>query len=249
MFTTVAFSESQNAGGAQVNMAAVTDQTVKTNGDFMTVPVMNNLIGAAALVGTSPDYARLVAPEIRKTNPVYINPVTAGLVPAAGMDDTYFPANPVSLFTNENMEFQYSGTPGGAEQASGVLWLSDGNIAPFSGQVYPIRATITTATTAGSWVFSEITLIDDLPIGDYRVVGARCEIAAGVAFRFVPVGYANRPGGLTSISTSARDPYAQRRGGLGEWFQFNTTQLPGVDLLSSTTAGSATYQMVIDVAV
>lgn len=246
-FTLIAFSESIDAGGIYANIAAVKDQTLKTAGDYIYVPIQNLVIGVLAMIGASGSVARINSPSLRRTNPYYVNPPVLGIVPSEGRDDVYFPQNPLVLTTNEPVETNIIADPAAAEQVTTLLWIADQPPQPVSGAVYTVRATITLAQLAGAWAFSELTFLDELPTGDYALVGARCVAAGGVGFRFVPIGYSERPGGVVAQTVGNRDPYGQRMGSLGEWFSFNTVQPPGVEMISSVAVGSATYNIYLDV--
>ncbi len=248
MFTVVAYSESQDEAGAMTRMAAVADQHIRAAGDDIVVPPFNNIIGAASMCGAAvPHEARLVAPSLRRTNPYYITPVELAIVPGTVPAMVLHPESPVPLELNETLNAENSANPAAAEQHTVVVLLSDGAIQPVTGPIRTINAEVTLALVAGAWVFSALTLPDALPVGDFKVVGARLVAAAATAFRFVPVGAAHRPGGLVANTVAGQDPYGQRMGILGEWFTFNTVNPPGVEVLSSAAAGAATYQMYIDI--
>jgi hypothetical protein len=247
MFHTLLFSESQDASGAYVNVAAATDQCIKTSGDDVTVPVLNKIIGMAGLVGTAGAQARLTSPSLRRVNPLYITPTQEALVPANPAPRWLFPLAPIPIMTNESLNAQLNSDPAAAEQESIIVQLSDGPQASIAGEIRTIMAQSTVTLVAGSWAFAELTFTDDLPVGDYDVVGARVVAANGTAFRFVPVGSAFRPGGLcVGDEDNIEDP-SQRHGAMGVWFTFNTTQPPGIEIAASAATASATYSVYIDI--
>ncbi len=248
MFSLVAFSESQDPAGAFVNIAAVTDQHVKAVGDKITVPKsLSILIGAAAFVGTVGDKCRQVSPSLRRVNPMQIAPTVELLVPPATHPEWLRPQNAVPLSPDEGLEVEENSNPLAAEQHTVVVALADGPIQPVAGMVYTCHATITLVQLAGAWSLSELTFTDDLPTGIYAIVGARVNAAGAVAFRFVPVGAAHRPGGLVCQDADDLEIWYQRNGSLGEWCEFDTTQPPSVEVIGSAAAGSATYDVFIDV--
>jgi hypothetical protein len=247
MFTLVAFSESQDEAGVMAKIAAVADQHVKTAGDGITVPNLNQIIGSLACVGTTGDEARLIAPSLRRVNPLYITPLELGLVGSGHPRMFYHGQNPIVLDVNETLEAENDANPAAAEQHTIAVWLGDGAVSPVGGEIHTINAHVTVTLVAGTWEFSEITFPDALPVSDYSVVGARCVCADGVVFRFVPVGEAHRPGGICSADAAGIVPEQQRFGGLGEWFNFNSVQPPAIEILSSAAAVSATYELYIDV--
>lgn len=248
LFTLIAFSESQDEAGAFTRMAAVIDQHVRASGDDFIVPPINQIVGAAAFCGAAVGYeARLVAPSLRRTNPYYITPVEPDIVPTNVPALSLHPESPVPLDVNETLNAENNANPVAAEQHSVLVLLSDGAIAPVTGAIRTINAEITLAQVAGAWSFSALSLPDALPVGEFEVVGARLVAAGAVAFRFVPVGAAHRPGGIAAQGTDDLDPWEMRYGRFGSWFNFNTVNPPGVEVLGSAAAASATYQMYLDI--
>ena len=247
MFTTIAFSESLDPAGVFVNMAAVQDQHVKTVGDRITVGLLNQLVASYACAGTGSAQNRLVSPSLRRTNPYYITPVEGGIAPTVDPLMMYHPESPIPLETNESLESEINSNPAAAEQQATIVWLSDGPLQKVTGAIYTIVGVINTALVVDSWEFSEIVFGDDLPVGNYAIVGARVEIALGIAFRLVPVGAMHRPGGISCLSNVGQDPYNQRFGRMGEWCQFDTTQPPGMEVLGNAATAAANYQIFLDI--
>lgn len=268
-FTIVGFSESVDEGGAFTKINAVIDQTHKTSGTKLYVGKLNQLLGAVAFLGESGKEARLVSPSLRAVNPFYLAPVNKTLY--GGLLKTFVtsvdftnsvtttdtileelvaridPENPIALVENEALECETLADPNAAEQHTVIVYLSDNALSPVKGKFYTINANVEVALTAGKWEFAEISFPDDLPISDYQVVGARAVIPTGVAFRFVPVGSAIRPGGLCVSDEGAPDLPLQRYGNAGEWFKFNAVQPPGVEVLGSEDVAKETYELYIDV--
>ena len=247
MFTTVAFSESIDAAGAFVRIAGVPDQHVKVIGDSVIISEFNRLMGGLACIGTNAAEARFISPSLRRVNPLYITPVIAGLVPGATYGHSVSPNLSNVLDVSESLECDINATPVGAEQVSVVAWLSTAPIDKLKGQIITVNAEITVTLVAGRWAFSEIVFEDDLPVKDFDIVGARLVCAAGVAFRFVFVGKTNRPGAPCSAAKATLKDRIFRYGNLGLWGAFSSVQPPGVEVLGSAAAGSATYQIYIDI--
>ena len=248
MHTLVAFSESIDPGGVEVNLAAVPDQEVRTTGDEIVVPAdYNQVIGALGCIGTTGVRAKLVSPSLRRVNPYEIYNFIALLSPTGRNNFGMHPGNPIPLETNESLEALVTSDPVAAEQESVVVFLSQGALNPVLGMIRPVRFTATLTLIAGEWAFGGINFIDDLPVGNYNVVGGSLAVNNGVAWRFVPVGGNHRPGApCYSAETQESDPVF-RNGKLGNWFQFNTTQPPSVEVLASAAAGATTYSGVMDV--
>ena len=249
MFSVVAFSESQDLAGAWGNVAAVPDAHVSTNGDTLYVPSWGTrFLGAIAYVGTLGTNARLRSPHLEGLNPHYIRPLHLALYPADNApDDLYLNGGPI-LADGEGLRCEFEANPAAAEQETCVVFLADKIPVPVVGEIVTIEATITLALVAGAWSFSELTLVHDLPTGAYDVVGARAEIDTAVAFRFIPQGGYHRPGAI--VNNSFNDSYKNnsfRYGNLGTWLTFDQRNLPGVEVISSAAAASATYDLHLDI--
>jgi len=242
-FTTVAFSESQDAGGVFTALNAVPDQHVVAVGVDIMVPEYNRLIGAMACLGNNADArARLVSPSLRRLNPYHITPIALALVPGSDPPLSLEPGLSLPLDIGENLEAEEDSNPAAAEQHAVVVWLADRDIAAISGKVYSIRFQTTVTLVVNQWCFGTIDTVDDPPVGSYAVVGARLVCAAGIVARFVPVGANFRPGFPVQASVAERQSHWFRSGWLGEWFRFSSLQLPGIEVLPSAAAASATYQ-------
>lgn len=248
MWTVIAFSESQDPAGAYVNVAAVPDRHVTVSGDSIFVPSYNHLVGAMACMGaTVPGQPRLVSPSLRRINPFYIQPVEHDIHPGAALHYDVDPNRAIPLDINEALEANDNSNPAAAEQHTIVVVLADGQIVPITGNIRTVRFQITLAHVVNSWEHSEMTLIDDLPVGQYDVVGAGVIADGGVAFRFVPLGAGHRPGGPCSVLNEDSDQDVFRYGRLGVWLTFDQQNLPGVELLGSAAVGSATYEGFFDI--
>lgn len=244
MHTTIAFAEAHTPDTTWLKLNAVPDQHIRISGEKIYISDYNHLIGSAAHC-TGLAEARLVSPSLRRVNPFYIAPCETALVPTEPVASVYHPQSPVRLDTNEALEVEFNGAAAGPFEATCVVFLAPGAIPPVNGEIFTINASMNKALVVQNWVYSEITFPDSMPVGNYRVVGARVVRTNGVAFRFVPVGEPFRPGGLVAADVGALDPDLQRFGGLGSWFTFNSIQPPGIELLGSA-AGGTTSEIYID---
>lgn len=248
MHTLIAYSESQDAAGAEVNVAAVPDQEIRTSLDEVIVPATyNQVIGMLACVGSTGSRAKLVAPSLRRMNPYEQVPLELALFSGGRENYGLHPHSPIPLSVNESLEALLVADPAAAEQQSIVVFLAPGEVNEVKGAVRPIRFSVTVAQTAGTWAFAGLAFIDDLPVGNYDIVGGAMIVAGGVAWRFVPVGGINRPGAPCYQAVSNPQDRMFRGGNLGTWASFDTTQPPSVEILGSAAAASATYYGVMDV--
>ena len=120
----------------------------------------------------------------------------------------------------------------GASAGTILAWLTDGPIAPVSGEMFTVRVTNADTLVANVWTNGALTFDQVLPVGQYAIVGAVFISAGLLAFRFLFQGSTPRPGGLGYDDVSDLPPDKQRYGGLGVWGEFDSRTPPTVDFLS-----------------
>lgn len=247
MHTTIAYSENPGALAAQwVNIAAVADAHMKTEGDYIYMSEMNKLIGWFCLPGTTGEQIRLSAPSIRRVNPQYVTFFETAVL-HAGVFETpvFYPNVGLTLIPGEGLELEQYVSPN--EICSHFLFLCSVIPTPIQGNIHTIRFSTDPVRTASDWSFAELTLLDPLPVGSYDVVGARLETGTGICFRLVPLGGSHRPGGIPVKDTEDNDPPLQRYGGLGVWCSFLHGQTPGIEMIASATAAKETIYGYLDI--
>lgn len=246
MFSIVAFSESQDLAGAWGNIAAVQDQHVQTEGDYLYTPQFNRLFGAMACVGATGDQCRIITPSMRHINPHYITPLDLGIYPDGNLIHAVNPNMDFPLVPNEGIEVEEINDPAAAEQHTVVLWLSDKQITPVKGAMITVHFTITVTMIAGTWVFCNMHLVDELPIGNWTIVGAEFIADEAVAVRFVSPGVLNRPGVPAVAGEGKTGGEIFRFGNIGEFLTFSTNNLPGIEIISSAAEAEDTYDCYMD---
>ena len=123
--------------------------------------------------------------------------------------------------------------PAAAQRQWLVLWLADGPPAPATGRVFTVRATGATTLVLDQWTLVPLTLIENLPRGRYALVGMRARSAGAVAARVVGIGWRWRPGVLGCDAQGDLDHPMFRMGGLGVFGEFEDTDLPQIEFLST----------------
>lgn len=243
----VAFSQSIDEGGVATNITGVPDPSVRVNVNDIIVPdVVRKIIGAIALTGTTATRTVLQSPSLRRINPYEIEPLQLLLVPQAISRLFMHPESPTELDYNEALNAQVTADPGAAEQQTVGVFLSDGPVAKVAGKINRVRFSTTLALVAGQWVNAAINFIDVLPVGVYTLVGSNLIAPSATLARWYPVGGKWRPMFPVAQTRSDRIDDIFRQGGLGAWFDFDETQPPTIDVLSSAAAGSTTYFGVMD---
>lgn len=238
MFTIAAFSELVDLSTESEKLTAVTDEHIKTSGDVVVVPELNKLLGFLG-IGEDIYDVQIASPSLRRMALLDIAPVENAALPV-------FPPEPIikgkSLITLDEDEFLtvYAGNSNIAnKQESAIIFLSDDMVAPLEGPIFTIKATGTAPATAYAWDSGALTLAQELPVGDYKLVGARCEQDHTIAFRFIFIGGIWRPGGIAVASIDAKDPKFFRYGQLGIWGTFAHNRVPSVEFFGDGTGGTA----------
>lgn len=253
MHTTIGFYRTvgvETLTAEWLNLVAIPDQHKKTEGNFIYIDDWNKIIGFFALPGTTGAQVRLSSPSIRRVNPYYITKFETAVLHAGAFElQGIFPDIALPLEIGEGLEYeQYICAD--SEEIHGFIFLASVVPDPIRGNIHTIRFSTEPARTVGTWSFSELTLIDVLPVGTYDVVGARLESDTGLCFRLVPVGGIHRPGGICVKATAAsedNDQDLQRYGGLGKWMTFSHGYLPGLEMVASAGAAKETIYGYLDI--
>jgi len=181
-------------------------------------------VGASGLDGMHDHTENLAASYTQNatTAPSIINPLSPVM----------FQDCPIPLKTNEGMKaLMTNGAVSGARGIAGIF-LANGAITRVTGDIRTIKATTTFTPTANEWSSCAIDFVQDLPVGDDQVVGARCVggDTQGL-FRLIFVGGIWRPGGVISQKITSPDMKVFRRGSLGVWGSFHSLQPPKLEVM------------------
>lgn len=242
MFTIAGFSESVPATTTSQKLAAIPDEHIKTEGDDIVIPEFNKLLGVMGIGGTIQN-VQLASPSLRTLALIDVSPVENQALPSYPPDPVINGESFIDLLEDESLNGYAGNSSGGAVQESIIVWLSDNNVNPVVGKIYTIKATATAPATAYEWASSNLTLSQSLPVGNYQLVGARCEQANTLCFRFVFIGGIWRPGMVSVASINDKDPLYARRGMLGTWGNFAHNRVPSVEFFGDGTGGAASVYL------
>lgn len=236
MFTTIAYGESLDGGGVIHNIQAVQDQHVRTQGDFVYIPrTMPNIIGVAILSAatTSLISARLNSPGLRRIAYPDIEPLVQAVTFGSPPESIIHPESPTPLAADEGLGVEIVSDGAAAYREYGIIWLSDGQQEPISGQIYPVAAKSTITLSPYEWVNGNITFDQLLPVGTYEIVGMRARGTALVTARLVFSGESvgHRPGVPAVNDISDMDQRLCRYGRLGSFGRFDSLTPPTIDCL------------------
>jgi len=245
-FHLAAFHELIDPAGILSKITAVQDNTVFTSGDDIRVPGdLPFIIGEGCLLeATAPVQAQVQSPSLRRLANLDIAPLNTGLVFAEQDGPSLHYTNPVPVTADEAINFAINSNPAAATDQYGLVWFGDGAQSPLNADIFTIRATVAVTAVTGSWENANIAFDEDLPVGNYDVVGLRVIEATGVAARLNFVGGAWRPGVVIADSVTRPDVPGQRRGMMGIWGTFHTNTPPTIDVLAA--AGALTPVVYMD---
>lgn len=249
MHDTIAYYESVDQGAAYNALTGVADQIHRVVGDDIQIPAMNQIVAIAGGVESAAAHrARLVAPSLRRRANYQVTPLNtaaAGAVePGSPQAVVDLRRNPLAMIRGEQLNFEALADPVAAQIQWGVVFLAAGPIEPVAGKIFTIRATGATALVAGTWTNVTLTFDEDLPAGEYDVVGLRPQSAGLIAARLVFIGGEARPGALGVDAQADIQDDMFRRGGLGVWGHFKDDEPPTVDCLA--ISADATQEFYFD---
>ena len=233
-----AFHESIDPAGVLVPITAVQDDTVFTSGDDMRVPLdLPFILGSTALLeATAPLRAQISSPSLRRVSNLDIAPFGTGLVHADLHAINIHPMVAIPVRADEAINMNINSNPAGVTSQYGLILFGDGAQQPVAGDMITVRATMSVTAILGSWVNGNLTFDQDLPVGNYDVVGLRVEEATTVAGRLSFVGGAWRPGVPAAGGVTARGVDSMRMGKAGILGSFHTNTPPTIDILAAVGA-------------
>jgi hypothetical protein len=243
MYHTLAWAESI-AEDVENDLAPVNDDMVTQSNSHFLLPKDMNLYGAIAM-GASIERARLSSPKYANIGGISLRPVQPTLAGANDANFSWHDRVPIPFRGQEEL-IAYSFHSGAAAEVETVVAFLGGTLTPVPRtQVWPVRATSTTAAVANTWTTISYTLGTALPAGRYALglVEHSSTTAKAVRVIFDEGGY--RPGAPSAASISQRINDAWYQYPLGVWGYFETYALPRVQVLCNTT--DAAHDLVLHV--
>lgn len=241
VFHLAGFGESLDPGAVFVNIAALADDRLFVQGDDLRVPELNQIILAAGGANDdTPPRIRLDSPTLDEVVRFEISPLNvatdADVEPGSPHALMKMMQSPLILGRDEILQAELDSNPAVAARLQwALLWFADGPVSPITGQrIFTARLTGTATLVADTWTDVPLTLDENLPPGDYQVVGARFESATAIAGRIIfRTGNQWRPGALASDAIADLSDEIFRFGRLGIWGEFPFTQLPSAEFFAA----------------
>ena len=232
------------AQNVEVDVDALADGIVTiSNNHFQPLERLKLAFACAASANVA--RVRVSTPSIQRYTSPFIRPLSNAVgwgVPQRVQD---FRNLGFSLPALEEITVTALQTGAGAERVwVGVGAMIQDRPAP-AGPVYTLRGASTTAAVANVITPISVTWQNQLPAGQYAIVGCQVQSATGLFFRLNIQGFAYRPGGA-SLTTIGSDPHELfLPNGLGEWGRFSNTAMPSLEVLCN--AADALHEIYLQV--
>jgi len=237
MFHLAAFFQNVDQAGALAAINAVADPALYVVGTQVRVPKELPFLGGALLqtaAATITD-VQIQTPSLRDIfYPSYLPSNSAGGVINGLRQVQFTPDNPLPLEGWEQLQFFSNTDDAAVQDLYGLVWLQDGPINPVKGSIFSIKATAAITLTAANWVNGQITFGQQLPYGDYQIVGMRAWGTGLVAARLLFASQTWRPGVPGAASALLGDAPQFRNGMAGVFGTFNTNVPPTLDCYGQT---------------
>ena len=239
MFSLVAWSAAVDQV-ALAAIAAVPDPHVRVNGVDIIVPsAIPNLVGVYGN-GVNLTRLQLASPSLRRFLNLESSPIDISALPQTPFRFTDLRADPILLDGEEALDALTAENGAGATRMNALAWLADGPIDVIDGDVRTVRVTATQTLVAFNWTNGALTFDQQLPAGEYMIVGGRMASAGLIGWRCVLPGNPWRPGGVGVANDGGAEGTIFRVGNFGAWGSFRHNTPPTIDFLSATADSSET---------
>jgi len=239
VFLIVDYTDTQTAAQVDTDIPLATDSMITTLNGHPLFPGPVFVQWWYGL-GTSMTRVRLSAPKVKPIVRPVLSAVDTGAAPSDPLKIVEYFRHQITLNPVEEIQMLRSKTSVVAERDHVVLCVGDGNRNVPQGEMYIARATTAFTGTANSWSTGNLTMDDTLQVGRYSILGARINLATGVAGRFIfpgaPVQGAwpqIRPGVICRTGPGQSDWFPSRYGLMGELGQFESFALPVLEIMDA----------------
>lgn len=228
--------EDVDQAAAAADIAAMPDQSLTVSGDFVRCPVaLPNLLGEfCTTIATTFTSARVESASLRIMGAQNILPVNRIATATDDPHVSWHGDNPRSLIGGEDVSFNTNSDHAAAIEIYGFVWFGDSPVQVANGEIFTVRATGAITLADGVWTNGALTFVEELPVGEYDVVGLRVESAGIVAARLVFQDSPHRPGVCGAIAPSSQDIPSARFGKGGVIGHFNSLTPPTVEAVGVT---------------
>lgn len=228
------FDASIANGTTLVQIAALADPVIAPAGTlgFLVNPNLPNIVRIAA-VGTNLTRVQLSSGAIRALALYDVGPVNIGTKLESPPRMVDMIEQPFALKPNEELDAFGVQSNAGAQRITVAVTFADGPITPVHGKIWSLHWTATATLVANAFTAFTPTFDNGLPGGTFAVVGSRAMSAGALFHRFIPRGVGTfRPGTYAYQVQDDSAFKADRWGAMGQWFTFQNTGLPQIEIFS-----------------
>ncbi len=218
---------------ANTAIAFLQDDVISRNPSTNTAMLPEDMyVYAAAAMSATINRARINCPTFRLITLPQIRPVITGAAPTDFSVMQLYLDQPLRIPANEEISIEGTSDVGaGGETMTSVLFVGP-SLEPLPpGDIWTMRATSTTAATSGAWSTIAYTLSDNLPPGEYALVGSEHISTNAIAHRWIVPNQFYRPGNLSNTALSRRSNWQFTNRQMGTYGRFLNTVLPQCQVL------------------
>jgi hypothetical protein len=233
MHHTGAYNLSFTGAAVETELQAIVDNyfTIQNN-HFL--PQRDTSILYALAAGATLTRARVNTPSLGVITSPHIMPMSPALSASSPQKYRSYILDPLNLKALEELQIFVTHSAAGAEQNVAVFGFDMGRTPAPPGTVYTIRGTGVATLTVNAWSnINPITWNNNLPNGQYAVIGAVFQSASALAGRIIFENTPYRPGGIAQLLATDWTDDLFRIGGLGQWGTFHNYAMPQVEFLAS----------------
>lgn len=228
-----AFDATSTPGAnVEVDVTALADSALTiSNGHFLPQRKMDVAFWGGC--STTMTKARLSTPTLAVITTPFLRDINVGTSMGVPMRMADQSQDRIGLAQVEEVAWLHTASSAGAEIKRGLLGLMIQDAPQPAGSVFTIRFTAVGPLVAEIWTnVGALTFTNQLPTGQYAIVGASFFSAGMIAGRFILENWPWRPGcfGIQALGNMTDRLF--RNGNLGLWGTFHNTALPIVECLS-----------------
>ena len=196
------------------------------------------------LLGAGITEGRIVVPSMRVISYPRIHPIDKNAAPANDPAVIQLGDRGPTMLQTEGLGIEIStDATAGPLAAFGLLWLYPGYREAMLGQCYTLKATASVVGGVGVWTAGSMTLENDLPSGEYELIGADARGTNLGAVRFRFPGQTLLPGIVAEQAAGEFLTDHQRFGKMGSFGRFSNTQVPTIECLGLGTTDTQTIYL------
>lgn len=247
MHTLAAFYASITNGTALGAVAGVPDQSLTADSSSrIQVPGPWKLLAAIG-IGVNLSRVQIAAPSLLNTFSPEVYPNVVAAAPPATLQITTPRQDAVQFAPTEYFFPRVSRAGADAQPVAVLTWIGPAFVPAPPGRTFTLWGQVTMTLTAGTWVLGNPVWDQQLPVGNYNVVGMVVIANDAFAGRLVfPGGAQFRPGVVATPAygnIQAENPFRMGEFGLFGTFSFNA--MPQIEVLG-VAAGAEAVTVMLD---